>query len=82
MDTDTEQILTDKKLIKIQDEIINLVNDDINVIEAITFYANKNNIEIEVLAEDIKRLPSLKALLQSDAETLHYIKPEINNSLF
>lgn len=44
-------------------------------IDAIVDYAEKNEIEIEVVGEIVKRSPLLKASVQAEAEQLRMIEP-------
>lgn len=49
-------------------------NNDITYIEAIVHYSEKNNIEIETIAELIMKNPQAKSKLLNDGLKLHLIK--------
>ena len=64
-----------EKLAQIASEIDDLVDDlDCDYVEGILLYCEKNNIEIEAIADYIKKNAALRANLEKDAEKLHYIK--------
>jgi hypothetical protein len=48
--------------------------DKIDYMEAIVAYCDKNSIEIEVVANYIKKNPVLKARVQQEAENLNFIE--------
>jgi hypothetical protein len=55
-------------------EIEDLVwQHDIEYIDAVVFYCEKNNIEIETAASLIKMNDHVKSKVQSEAEALHYL---------
>jgi len=43
-------------------------------IDAITTWCERNNLDIEVIANIIKKDPVIKSKLQADAENLNYLK--------
>jgi len=53
------------------DDIV--VKHKISYIDAIVYYCEKNNIEIEAFAKIIKSNDMLKAKLQSEAESLNFL---------
>lgn len=56
-------------------DIQNLVEEfDISYIDAVIMYAENNNIDVEVIGEFIKSIPSIQAEIQLEAENLNYIK--------
>jgi len=55
-------------------EIEKIRNHDVDYIDAITTWCEKNNLDIEVIANIIKKDPVLKSKLQADAENLNYLK--------
>lgn len=46
---------------------------DISYMDAIIHYCEENNVEVEVFAKAIKTNDMLKAKLQLEAESLHYL---------
>lgn len=64
----TENLTNVFSVEKIMKEIANYINEDVSVIEALTYYANKHNIEIELLGSLIKKTPSFRAFVRQDAE--------------
>ena len=55
-------------------EIEQYVNSDVTVIDALVFYAEKHDIEVELLGEIVKRSPVLRARVQQDAEHLNLME--------
>ena len=55
-------------------EIEAYINDDVSVIDALVHYAEKNEIEIELIGEIIRRSPVLKLRVQEDAEKLNLME--------
>lgn len=55
-------------------EIEKIHNNDVDYIDAITTWCEKNNLDIEVIANIIKKDPVIKSKLQADAENLNYLK--------
>ena len=47
---------------------------DVNYIEAVTIWCENHNIEVEYVAQHIRKDPVLKGKLQFDAEQLNYMK--------
>jgi HD-like signal output (HDOD) protein len=43
-------------------------------IDAITTWCEKNNLDIEVIANIIKKDPVIKSRIQADAESLNFLK--------
>ncbi|PHS22104.1 MAG: hypothetical protein COA84_13060 [Robiginitomaculum sp.] len=56
------------------DEISHYVNSDVTYIDALVIYAEKHDIEIEVLGEIVKRSVVLKSKVEEDAEFLNLIE--------
>lgn len=56
-------------------EIQSYIEAGVPYIDAIVDYAEKNEIEIEVVGEIVKRSPLLKAFVQAEAEQLRMIEP-------
>lgn len=54
-------------------EIMSLVESGIPYIEAIVHFAEKNEIEIEVVGEIVRRSPILKAKVHYEAEQLNMV---------
>lgn len=55
---------------KIMKEIAGYVSKDVSAIEALTYYADKHDIEVELLGDLVRRSPTLKAFVRKDAERL------------
>jgi len=58
----------DKKIEELVEE------NGLDYIDAVVDYCNKNNLEIEAIAEIIQKLPNLKLKIEIEAEELHYLK--------
>lgn len=50
---------------------------DVSYIDAIIHYAETHDLEVEYLAQLASKNPNLKAKLQREAESLHFIKKKI-----
>jgi len=50
------------------------VNDEVTYIDALVQYADDHGIEIEVVAEIVRRSPTLKGKIQHDAEQLKLVQ--------
>lgn len=59
---------------KIHKEIIKYINTDVSYIDALVYYAEKYDIEIEVLGEMVKKSPILKSKVRDDAENLNLVE--------
>lgn len=59
----------------IMNEIQSLIEDGASYIDAIVEFAEKNEIEIEVVGEIIRRSPILKAKVHVEAEELNMLEP-------
>lgn len=59
---------------KIHREIMSYVNKDVTYIDALVHYAEKYEIEIEVLGEMIRKSPVLKSKVRDDAESLNLVE--------
>lgn len=66
----------------IHKDISDLVHGGLNYIEAVAEYANRNDVELELLADIIRRSVILKAKLKEDAERLNMIEKEPSQGLF
>ena len=55
-------------------EVMEYVNSDVNLIEALTFYADKHKIEVEVLAAIIKKSSIIKSKLYEVAENIRLVE--------
>jgi len=51
-----------------------IVSDESSYIDALVEYAEKNNIEMQLLGDIIKRAPALKAKVREDAEALRLLE--------
>lgn len=69
------EILYIENLINISQKIEDMVKSyGIDYIDACLLYCEKNDVEIEQLADILKKNQSIKSKLQSEAETLNFIK--------
>jgi len=59
---------------KIHKEIIKYINTDVSYIDALVYYAEKYDIEIEILGEMVKKSPILKSKVRDDAENLNLVE--------
>lgn len=66
-------ILTPEKL---HTEIHKRVSDGVSYVDAIIEYAEKNDIEIELLAKIVKKTPNLKTKIKEEASELKMLKEE------
>ena len=55
-------------------EISRYVNEDVTYIDALVYYAETHNIEIEVIGEVIRRSQIMKAKVYEDAEKLNLVE--------
>jgi hypothetical protein len=55
-------------------EIEGYVNNDVTVIDALVFYAEKYDLEVELVGEIVRRSPVLRSRVQQDAETLNLME--------
>lgn len=67
-----ENIKTIDEFVKIIDQLV--WEKDISYFDAVLEYADKNNIEIEVLASLIKRSAFLKSKIYNDAAELNMVE--------
>ena len=58
----------------ILNEIEGYINNDVTVIDALVFYAEKYDLEVELVGEIVKQSPVLRARVQQDAETLNLME--------
>jgi hypothetical protein len=62
---------------KIMHEIAYMIESGVPYIDAIVEYSEKNNLEIEVLGEIIRRSPVLKAKIYEEAENLNLVEKTV-----
>lgn len=55
-------------------EISAYVNKEVSYIDALVYYAEKNDIELEVVGEIVRRSPILKSKVRDDAELLKLVE--------
>ncbi len=69
---------------KIHHEIANMLSNGVSHIEALVLYSEKHNMEIEVLADIVKKSEILKEKVRSEARQLNLMKKDKNaaNRLF
>ena len=58
-------------------EVASYVNKEVNYLDALVYYAEKNNIEMEVLASVVKKNQALKAKLYEDCERVNLVEKVI-----
>jgi predicted aldo/keto reductase-like oxidoreductase len=69
---------------KIHHEISDMLSRGVNHIDALVIYSEKNNMEIEILADIVKKSDVLKEKIRNEAKSLNLLKTEKNepNRLF
>lgn len=72
-DSRETQILQMIDIKDIEKDIGTLVRNGSSYIDALIHYSEKHNIELEALASAVKKNANLKAILQEEAESLHYL---------
>lgn len=60
-----------KQFISEIDELVK--NTNVDYIDAVIYYCEKNNVEIEVAASLIKSSSTIKARIQNEAEQLNFL---------
>lgn len=65
MENRTQQILK---------EISQYMNDDVGILDALTHYANKHDVEVEVLGEIVRKSPTMMARATLEAEKMRLIE--------
>lgn len=64
-----------ESIIQVSKKIIDIAKDrGIDYIDACVSYCEENDLEIEYLGEIIEKNQHLKAMIQKEAEDLHYLK--------
>lgn len=63
------------KLEEIHKEVSKYVCDDVTYIDALVYYAQTHDIEVELLGEMIRRSSILKSKVRDDAEKLKLVEP-------
>lgn len=66
--------LSTLKIVDIMNEVEKLVNKDVNYIDALLEYAERKNIEIELLGELVRKSVVLKSKVRDNAETLNLVE--------
>jgi len=59
---------------EILNETSKLMNDDVSFMDALVHYAQKNDIEIELIGDIVRNSPILKSMIQEDAEELRLVE--------
>ena len=59
---------------QILSEIQGFVNEEVSYIDALVYYAETNNLEIDLIGEIIRRSPVLKSKVIDDAERLNMVE--------
>lgn len=65
--------MEDLKAEHILKEVSPWVNDDVTFMDALVHYAEKHDLEIELIGEIVRRSPILKAKVREDAERLSMV---------
>jgi IMP cyclohydrolase len=63
---------------KIHHEIADKLARGVSYIDALVDYANKHNLEIETVAEIVKRSQIMKEKIKSEALKMRLVKPDDN----
>ena len=58
-------------------EVALLISPEVNYLEALVYYAEQRDMEVEVLAEMVKKHQPMKALLREDAEKLNLMTEKL-----
>jgi len=64
----------DLKAEEILKEVSPWVNDEVTLMDALVHYADKHEIEIELIGDIVKRSPILKSKIREDAERLRMME--------
>jgi len=49
-------------------------SDDVNFIDAVVDYAEKNDIDVEILADLIKKIPAMQSSIHDEAQSLNLVE--------
>lgn len=66
--------MDDLKAEQILKEISDWINEDVTIMDALIHYADKNDLEIELIGEIVRRSPVLKAKVREDAERIRMVE--------
>ena len=66
--------MEDLKAEQILKEIAKWVNDDVSFLDALAHYADKQDLEVKLIGEIVRRSPILKAMVREDAEKLNMLE--------
>lgn len=66
-------MIEDLKAEEIMREVSNYVNSEVSFIDALVHYAEKYDLEIELVGEIVRRSQVLKAKVREDAEELNLL---------
>lgn len=66
--------MDDLKAEQILKEISDWINDDVTIMDALIHYADKHDLEIELIGEIVRRSPVLKAKVREDAERIRMVE--------
>ncbi len=73
MDNDSSNLIIEK----IGNDIMELAStNELNYIDACIAYCDEHDIEYDSIAEVVKKHQQLKNLVQSDAQSLHFMEKE------
>jgi Phage late-transcription coactivator len=61
-------------VVKFNNEIDKMCRNNVDYIDAVITWCERNNVDVEVLAGVIKKDPVIKSKLQADAENLNFLK--------
>ena len=65
---------------RVHHEIANMLSNGVTYIDALVDYASANNIEIEALAEIVKKSPIMKEKIKDEAVKMRLVRPDDNTS--
>jgi hypothetical protein len=66
--------MEDLKAEQILQEVSKWVNEEVTFMDALAHYADKYDLEIELIGEIVRRSPILKAKVREDAERLNMVE--------
>lgn len=67
-------MMEDLKAEEIMCEVVKYVNKEVSFIDALVHYADKHDLEIEMVGEIVRRSQVLKAKVREDAEELNLLE--------
>jgi len=59
---------------KFNHDVDKMCNNSVDYIDAVITWCERNNVDVEAIANIIKKDPVIKSKLQADAENLNFLK--------